>query len=333
MKTFCSGARKRLGPLAMAAWMLGACNGTPSARAEQERNRGPAAEPRPDVAHVAPERPQPANAPTRKHDVKEGYPWFDGTNQTIPLPVATLEERFPTSAGFTRVKLDSRSFGSFLRNLPLAAPNTPVLSYRGDVIREGNHPHVAAVVAIDVGNRDLQQCADAVMRLHAEWRYARGDRNQAYRAADGTNLTFARYAAGSRLHFDGKKLSFVQSEKRAETTHALMREWLDEVFGWANTGSLARDGKKIKYDDLRPGDFFVVTGVPFGHTVLVLDMAKDAQGRKALLLGQSFVPAQNFHVLRPNPASAWFVVNEEEGAVDTPFWDPFPFDSIRRLPE
>ncbi len=192
---------------------------------------------------------------------------------------------------------------------------------------------MAAVVAIDVGKRDLQQCADAIIRLHAEYRYARGHRDHEYRAASGTKLSFARYLAGDRLRVDNNKLSFVSAARAAAPTHALLRTWLDDVFGWANTGALARDGQRVKIGDLRPGDFFVLTGVPYGHAVLVLDMAVDSRGRRALLLGQSFVPAQNFHVLRPNQKSVWFVVDDAEGSVTTPFWEAFPFDSLRRLGE
>jgi hypothetical protein len=231
------------------------------------------------------------------------------------------------------VKLDAQSFYAFLRTLPLAAPHTPVLSYHGDVIRASDHPNVAAVIAIDIGRRDLQQCADAIIRLHAEYRYARGNRDHVYRAASGTKLSFARYAAGDRLRVDGNNLAFVRGARPAEPTHALLRTWLDDVFGWANTGALARDGQRVTMTDLRAGDFFVLTGVPYGHSVLVLDVAEDKRGRRALLLGQSFVPAQNVHVLRPNASTAWFVVNEAEGAVSTPFREPFPFNSLRRLPE
>ncbi len=332
--TCCKTWGKRFGTVAATALMLLACKTAPSARAEQ----GPEAERTPGtrssgITQKKHESPvQPAIRP-RNRDITAGYPWFDGTNQRVPRAEGSLEERIPTEPGFSRVKLESKSFGSFLRTLPLAAPNTPVLSYRGDVIRGVDHPNVAAVVAIDIGNRDLQQCADAVIRLHAEYRYAQGHRDHVYRAASGTKLSFARYAAGDRLRVNGNNLSFVPGARPAEPTHALLRTWLDDVFGWANTGVLARDAAHVKLADLRVGDFFVLTGVPYGHAVLVLDMAEDAGGRRALLLGQSFVPAQNVHVLRPNASTVWFVVNEAEGAVSTPFWEPFPFDSLRRLPE
>jgi len=281
---------------------------------------------------------EPAKAQAKASDEaepidKKRYPWLEAGAEGMPAPVDTLEKRFPTEKGFERVALPKEGFGAFLRSLPLAAEGTPVLSYRGAVVRSADHPNVAAVAALDVGNRDLQQCADAVIRLHAEWRWAYGHRDQAYRAASGTLLSFSRHAAGERIKVEGNSISLVPTARAATPTHALFRSWLDDVFGWANTGALDRDGQKVPIDALRPGDFFVLKGFPFGHTVLVLDMAKDASGRRAILLGQSFVPAQNFHVIRSSPKSAWFVLDEAEGSITTPFWEPFPFDSLRRLPE
>ena len=264
------------------------------------------------------------------------YPWLAGGAEGMPAPVDTLEQRIPAPEGFSRVPLAPGGFGAFLRGLPLAAKGTPVVSNRGAEVRATGHPNIAAVVAIDVGKGDLQQCADAVIRLHAEWRWGRGHRDQAYRSASGATLAFGRYAAGERVRVEGNRISLVPSARPAEATHALFRSWLDEVFGWTNTGALARDGERVGIEDLRPGDFFVLTGVPYGHTVLVLDMARDASGRRALLLGQSFVPAQSVQVLRPGrpgPGSAWFSLDEEARVLRTPFWEPFPFDSLRRLPE
>ncbi|MDI3291475.1 DUF4846 domain-containing protein [Polyangium sp. 15x6] len=315
---------------------LSACTALGSTGAEPRRDADETA------VHPEPARPLPstsaqASGPARPSPVSPPafgqYPWLEGGATGMPAPVDTLERRFSPPPGFTRVPLDPGAFGAFLRTLPLAAKGTPVKSYRGDEIRADGHPNVAAVVAIDIGKADLQQCADAIIRLHAEWRWSQGHRDQAYRTASGTKLEFQRYASGQRVRVDGNRLELVPSAKRAEPTHALFRTWLDDVFGWTNTGALARDGERVALGALRPGDFFVLTGVPFGHTVLVLDMAKDAAGRRAVLLGQSFVPAQNVHVIRPEPASAWFVIDEASGALTTPFWDPFPFDSIRRLPE
>jgi hypothetical protein len=297
-----------------------------AARPEPAR-AGAAANPRPSE----PASPSPASPPSAS--AFAAYPWLEGGSSNMPAPVDTLDQRISPPPGFSRVPLAPESFGAFLRTLPLAAKGTPVKSYRGDEIRADGHPNVAAVVAIDVGKADLQQCADAIVRLHAEWRWSRGHRDQAYRTASGQKLEFQRYASGQRVRVDGNKIALVQSAKRADPTHELFRTWLDDVFGWTNTGALARDGERVALGSLRPGDFFVLTGVPFGHTVLVLDMAKDAAGRRAVLLGQSFVPAQNVHVIRPEPSSAWFVLDEAAGAITTAFWDPFPFESLRRLPE
>jgi hypothetical protein len=208
-----------------------------------------------------------------------------------------------------------------------------VVSHAGEVLRDGDHRFVAAVVAVDVGARDLQQCADMIIRMHAEWQWASGVRDHVYRAASGLPLSFARYARGERLRVEEGRPRLTIAARAAPPTHAMMRAWLDDVFGWANTGSLSRDARRVEIDDLRPGDFFVMPGFPVGHAVLVLDVARDPAGRRALLLGQGFVPAQSFQVLRPSASETWFVLDEAAGALATPFWRPFPFSTLRRLDE
>jgi hypothetical protein len=72
----------------------------------------------------------------------------------------------------------------------------------------------------------------------------------------------------------------------------------------------------------------VLPGGP-GHAILILDVAEAPDGRRVALLGQGFMPAQDFHVLRAG-ASAWFSLDGED--VDTPFWPaPFPWSSLRRM--
>ena len=282
----------------------------------------------------SPAAPAPVTAPVTASPplpVAEAvYPWRTGS----PSATERLDGRFRAPPdGFTRVAVGARTFGAFLRSLPLAPSGAKVVDYAGRSLHEdGHHPNIAAVVDIDVGTSDLQQCADAILRLDAEWRYGLGERDITYRAVSGQRLTYRSWLAGDRAVVHGNDLAFTRLAAPHADDHALFRGWLDDVFRWAGTGSLARDAKKVERKDLAPGDLFVLTGAPYGHAVLVLDVAKDEHGRVALLLGQSYMPAQSFQVLQPDARSPWFVVAPEDVAVTTPFWRPFPFEtSLKRL--
>jgi hypothetical protein len=100
------------------------------------------------------------------------------------------------------------------------------------------------------------------------------------------------------------------------------------VFQWANTGSLSAQALPVTADSVRPGDFFVLPGNP-GHAVLILDLACDADGRRVALLGQGFMPAQGLYVLGGDQRP-WFTLTPGAPVI-TPFWDPFPWSSLRRL--
>jgi hypothetical protein len=243
----------------------------------------------------------------------------------------TLEARFAPPPGFTRVAVEAGSFAAFLRMLPVLPKGARVVDHAGRPVHEGDHPNIAAVVDLDVGTKDLQQCADAIVRLDAEWRWSRGEHNLVYRAVSGQPLSYARYRGGERAFVSSTGVELRKVAQTQADDHAVFRRWLDEVFAWVGTFSIARDGKRVAREDLRGGDFFVLTGSPFGHAVLVLDVARDAQGRTAVLLGQSFMPAQSFHVVRPDTSTAWFMIDPNADAIATPFWKPFPMTTLRRL--
>ena len=259
---------------------------------------------------------------------RDAYPWLAELSLGYPAPVDCLEARFVPPPGFERVSLPKGSFGAWLRGLPLAAPGTPVRTYAGTVRYAADDPRVAAVVAIDVGQADLQQCADAVVRLHAEWCWSRGRKDISYRAAAGMSLPFERYLGGESDVLEGQSLRR-KAGRRRPAQHRSLRRYLDMVFAWANTQSIARQATPVALDQLRPGDFFILPGNP-GHAVIVADLARAAgRGRAALLL-RSYIPAQSIYVLRPDSASVWFWLDPTR-AVKTPFWEPFPWGSLRRL--
>ena len=84
------------------------------------------------------------------------YPWLQGT------PERTIVSQITPPSGFQRTQEAEGSFAHWLRRLPLKKKGSPVLLHTGKP-RANQTAHVA-VLDIDTGTRNLQQCADAVIR-------------------------------------------------------------------------------------------------------------------------------------------------------------------------
>jgi predicted esterase len=289
----------------------------------------PAALPPPVPSAVPAAVPLPKEAPKEIPPTTAVYPWGP-----TAAPSDRLDVRFASPPpGFARVDVAEGTFASMLRTLPLQPEGSPIVDYRGIPLYDhGKHWGVAAVADIDVGTKDLQQCADSIVRIHAEWRYGRGQRDIGYRSVSGVRLGYKAWLSGERPIVSGKDIVMKKAAAAHADDHATFRAYLEELFNWVGTPSVDRDAMKVDLDDVRAGDFFVMLGQPFGHAVLVLDVAKHADGRTALLLGQSYMPAQSFSILRPNEnRSAWFIVDKGAQFVDTPFWKAFPRSALRRF--
>ena len=69
------------------------------------------------------------------------------------------------------------------------------------------------------------------------------------------------------------------------------------------------------------GDVFILGGSP-GHAVIVVDMVEDMRGGKKFLIAQSYMPAQEMHVLRnfnEPEISPWYTLKPGE-ILSTPEW-------------
>lgn len=308
--------RFRLTYLAAACALL-ACDATPSAHAEGNADAAPRSRAEP------PSQPRRAAAPV---DPKR-YPGLDGGEHA---ELESLEARFAPPEGYERVSIEPDSFGQFLRTLPLRADRTTVRSYAGKRLGSPS----AAVVALDVGERNLQQCADSVIRLHAEYLWSRGARDElAYHFTSGDETAWSDWRAGERYRVSGSTVERVRRGS-VEPTHANFRRWLDTVFMYAGTRSLRFDSEPVT-GELQPGDFLVAPGSP-GHAVLVLDIAENADGDRLALIGQGFMPAQEFHVVRDDHAGVvdgvWFVLPPNPyGSIKTPSWRAFSKKQARRF--
>jgi hypothetical protein len=83
-----------------------------------------------------------------------------------------VETRFPTPPGFTRITAEKGTFAAYLRALTLKVDKSPVKLYNGS-FKYNQSAHIA-VIDMEIGKSDLQQCADAVMRLRAEYLFHAG---------------------------------------------------------------------------------------------------------------------------------------------------------------
>ena len=116
-------------------------------------------------------------------------------------PPDNVIKRFAVPEGYQRITASPGSFGAWLQALPLKPAGTPTKTYKGDIAR--TDVYTAAVIDMSVGNQDLQQCADAVMRLRGEYLYQQKKYNEiSFNFTSGFKCDYAHYAKGYRYKND-----------------------------------------------------------------------------------------------------------------------------------
>lgn len=251
---------------------------------------------------------------------KKVFPQEETISSIISLP-----------SGFERTNVEVESFAEFLRTLPLKPQGSKVHYFNGQ-IKEPEDIYIA-VVDLDVGDRDLQQCADAVMRLRGEYLFKHGKYDQIhFNFTSGDTAKFNSYAMGYRPRVSGNDVSWY---KRADEDYSYenFRNYMTMVFEWAGTYSLSREMEDVKRpEQMGIGDVFIFGGFP-GHAVIVVDMAyKQITGERIFLLAQSYMPAQEIQILCNNnnrDLSPWYLL-KDSGMLYTPEWN-FEFSNLKRF--
>jgi len=258
------------------------------------------------------------------------YPWL-GDDRDFPKPDASLEQRFPTPPGYQRVKVVAGSFAEWLRFLPMAPEGTPAKSWDGKETLGADDDYLAGVVAIDTGTPDLQQSSDVIIRLHAEYLWSRGEKDKiSYISATKLSMPLSRWEKGQRLIPNGPNVFWVIKGKPSEVDHTEFRHYLDAVFNWANSTSLAMRSTPVEDPkQLVAGDFFLQSQEP-NHVAVVLDVAEKPSGERVALLGQARNPAESIHVVRPGKATPWFSVRPPVPVL-TPHSKALAWSDLRRM--
>lgn len=222
-------------------------------------------------------------------------------NKTIPLPKTINQINLPT--GYQTVSFKKNSFSDWIQYLPLKKDNTVYLYNKQPKADQSLHEFV---LDIDLNNKDLQQCADAIMKLRAFYFFAEKQYEK---------ITFK----GTEKEY--KFLDYLKQNSCVDTAMVL-NKFLDLVF--ANCGSFNLDSwlKKTSINTIKPGDVFIQPGSP-GHAMIVVNVAYNKQTKDTIfMLAQSYMPAQSIHIVKnlsSNILSPWY--STKNNTLITPSWE------------
>lgn len=228
-------------------------------------------------------------------------------NQFINPDGMTIKSRILLPEGFKRPTYRVEEFGNFLENLPLYPIDQEVHYYNGKIKPRNNIYN--SVVKLDIGKRDLHQCADAVMRLRADYLY----QQKRYKDIKFNFLS------------DSKPRAYTNYAK-GDYSYPTYWKYLEYVFAYANTASLHDELPSVKTtQEVKIGDTFIQKGSPIGHAIIVVDLAKDSTGKTIVLLAQSYMPAQEIQILNNwnnSTLSPWYDIDQD--IIKTPEWTFYP---------
>lgn len=215
---------------------------------------------------------------------KTSNPWNAETIGDIPAPM-----------GYTRVEAENGSYAQYLRSLPLKKRGTKVMLYTGG---EANYQFLSTGVIDQDLLSNSEQCADATMRLRAEYLWSRGRYGDiSFRNVNGKMMHYA--GGGSRKAFE---------------------RYMRDVYGLCSTFSLFTETTPRDIKDVQPGDVLVYparAGHKYGHALIVVDVAKSKSGKVAIMCAEGNTPARDKHVVRNlNPLkNPWFFLDEDDETI------------------
>ena len=257
---------------------------------------------------------------------------YNEKNKTITVhkDKNTIKERYDVPEGYERVSTEENSFGEFLRNSKLEKYGEKVKYYDGR--RKDKANVYDSVFDVDIGDRDLHQCADAVMLLRAEYLYQNKRYDEiSFEFVDGFKAEYSKWRRGYRINVGENSCSYYKGAKPSNT-YSNFRKYMDLVFAYSSTLSLDKELKSVDVDDMQIGDVFIKGGSP-GHCVIVVDMAENkSTGQKVFMLAQSYMPAQQTQLLiNPNDdnLSPWYSLDFGDN-LRTPEWT-FSKDQLKRF--
>ena len=191
----------------------------------------------------------------------------------------------------TSNKQVTNSWKYFLQHLPVV--DKPIVDFKGRAI-DYQQKHIG-IIPYDVGTTDLQQCADALMRLRAEFLFQQNRYQEiGFHFVNGHYYSWKEYCNGIKPVLKGREIKFITTS-HSEKNHESLRHYLDIVYSYASTISLAKELKPAS--DFEIGAVVIHPGSP-GHCFIIIDESRNQRGEKIYKLAEGYTPAQSIYVLR-----------------------------------
>ena len=97
-----------------------------------------------------------------------------------------------------------KSYEEFIKNFPRKA-STVVHDYKGNVIKQ------KSLGVLDVRINSVQECADAAIRLRAEYFYRRKEYSKiSFKLTSGLEVPFSKWAQGYRVKVNGNNATWLK---------------------------------------------------------------------------------------------------------------------------
>ena len=231
----------------------------------------------------------------------------------IYIAGSTVSERILLPDGFKRRIYEKGTFQRYLQQYKLKEFGSKIINYDGnEYVYQSGH---VGILELPVPANGLQQCADALIRIRAEYLWESDRKDEiGFKFTSGHYCSWKKYAEGYRPKVNGNEVSF-HKIATANTTQENFYEYLNLIYMYAGTQSLYNELTKVKsVDNVKVGDMLIYPGSP-GHVILVVDIAENSSGKKLFIFAQGNTPAQSVHIIKNlnnSYVSPWY--NIELGA-------------------
>ena len=187
------------------------------------------------------------------------------------------------------ITCNAQSWEEFIKNFSRKS-TTQVRDYEGNLLKS------TSLGVLDTRINSVQQCADAAIRLRAEYFYGRKEYNKiSFKTSSGLEVPFTKWVEGYRIKASGNHAELVKSKpNNQDYGRDNFEQYLKAVMIYAGSASLYRD-MPPRNDFPHIGDVLNLPGFP-GHVVIVIDR-KTINGINYYLFANSWIPAQDIEII------------------------------------